>query len=68
MIVTVFRYLILVDIDFYDFNSPCSPYFGSSHVKFRRIFNSLLGVWNCDLTRTFVFDVLHLSYYKCYIC
>ena len=25
----------------------------------RRIFNSLLGVWKCGQTRSFVFDILH---------
>ena len=25
----------------------------------RRIFNSLLGVWKCDETRSLVFDILH---------
>ena len=43
----------------------------------RRIFNSLLGVWECDETRSLVFDILLLSslknshtgnscYYNCY--
>jgi len=28
----------------------------------RRIFNSLLGVWKCGQTQSFVFDILHQIY------
>ena len=37
----------------------------SKHLKsssFSGIFNSLLDVWNCGQTRSFVFDILRLSY------
>jgi len=78
---TVFGYLILISIDFYDFISPFSPVLVSigkiyqtlktvfdhisKHLEVRqkystahRIFHSLLGVWKCGQTRSFVFDIL----------
>jgi len=31
------------------------------HSAERRIFNSLLGVWKCGQTQSFMFDILHLT-------
>jgi len=36
------------------------------HSASRRIFNSLLGVWKCDQTRSFVFDILLPHRYHCF--
>ena len=74
---TVFGYLILISIGFYDFTSlvliekiyqTLKTVFEHSsknlevHQKYsatRRIFNSLLCVWKCGQTWSFVFDILH---------
>ena len=81
MTLTVFGYLILISIDFYEFISVFSLVLVSiekiyqtlktvfdhisKHLEVRqkysaarRISNSLLGVWKCGQTRSFVFDIL----------
>ena len=78
---TVFGYLILTSIDFYDFISRYSLVLVSNekidqtlktvfdHIAkplearqiysaTRRIFNTILGVWKCAQTPSFVFDIL----------
>ena len=52
MIVKLRGYLVLISIDFYDFNFRFLLNYTT------RIFNSLLGVYKCDLTQSFVFDIL----------
>ena len=70
MTVTVFGYLIFISIDFYDFIFPFIFQsvldFIFKHLKVRQkysgarcIFNSLLGVWKCGQTRSFVFNISH---------
>ena len=83
MAVTVFEYLILISIDFYDLISPFNfslilvsieKLYKTLKIVFdhvtkhlevrqkystaRRIFNSLLTVWKCGQTLSFVFDIL----------
>jgi len=64
MTVTVFAYLILISIDFNGFISPVFDHISKQlkvlqkYSAARRIFNSLLGVWKCEQTRFFVFDIL----------
>ena len=85
MTVTVFGYLILISIDFYDFilrfllsfsfdwedisdtEDSVQPHFQPLVVyqeqsTARRIFTSLLDVWKCGEARSFVFDILLLTY------
>ena len=85
MTITVFGYLILISLDFYNFISvsifslvlvlilkiwKCAVFdhIISKHLKVRHkysatchIFNSLLGVWNCGQTWSFMFDILLTS-------
>jgi len=68
--VTVLGYLILTSIDFYDFISRYSLVLVSNekiakhlearqiHSATRRIFNTILGVWKCVQTPSFVFVIL----------
>ena len=53
MTVTMFGYQILISIDFCDSISPFSLYL------WFRLRNSLLGVWKCGQTRSFVFHVIY---------